>query len=51
MDLGERGAEIDKIDVKLNAFILDVHQPQPAKNRLNSSIIFLFEVAGPLGGL
>lgn len=31
MDLGERGADIDKMDVKLNVSVLDVHQPQPAK--------------------
>lgn len=50
MDLGERGADVDKIDIKLNTSVLDVHQPQPAKNRLNTSIIFLFEAAGLLGG-
>lgn len=37
------------MDIKLNAFVWDVHQPQPDKNRLNTSIIFLFEAAGPLG--
>lgn len=25
---GERAADIDKIDIKLNASALDVHQPQ-----------------------
>lgn len=38
-----------KMDVKLNASVWDVHQPQPDKNRLNTSIILLFEAAGPLG--
>lgn len=38
------------MDIKLNASVLDVHQPQPAKNRLSASIIFLFEAAGPGGG-
>ena len=39
------------MDTKLNASVLDVHQPQPAKNRLSASIIFLFEAAGPgVGG-
>lgn len=40
-----------KMDVKLNASVWDVHQPQPDKNRLNTSIIFLCEAAGPLGGI
>lgn len=38
-----------KMDVKFNASVWDVHQPQGDKNRLNTSIIFLFEAAGPLG--
>lgn len=38
---GERGADVDKTDVKLNASILDGHQPQQAKNRHSASMIFL----------
>lgn len=39
-----------KMDVKLNASVWDVHQPQADKNRPNTSIIFLFEAAGPWWG-
>lgn len=38
------------MDIKLNASVLDVHQPQSAKNRFGASVIFLFEAAGPGGG-
>lgn len=48
MDLEEIRADVDKMDIKLNASVLNAYQLQPAKNRFNASMRFLFEAAGPL---
>lgn len=50
MDLGKRGTDVDKNGCKSKCFHFGCAPTQPAKNRLNASIIFLYEAAGPFQG-